>query len=153
MITSIHNLHGLLCAFCLLIAVVIGAFRHWCIYQWRGTELVLLGGAPGDAVELRVGVHIPAWKSRRLRIASWVAVCLLSTMGAAFETILRQPFSPAPRILAFLAILLLRWLLSAAVGRCLAAYTLRKSERLRPAIGEGCARETLEFCGYINSDK
>jgi len=153
MITSIHNLHGLLCAFCLLIAVVVGAYRHWCIRLWRRTGSVRLAGAQGHAEELRLGVHIPAWKSRRLRIASWVAVCLLSTMGAAFETILRQPFSPAPRIPAFLAIFLLRWLLSAAVGTCLAAYTLRKSERLRPAIGEGCARETLEFCGYLNSDE
>ncbi len=153
MITAIHNLHGLLGAFCLLIAVVIGAFRHWCIYLWRRTELMRLAGAQGNAEELRLGVHIPAWKSRRLRIASWLAVCLLSTMGAAFETILRQPFSPAPRLPAFLAILLLRWLLSAAVGSCLAAYTLRKSERLRPANAEGYAKETLEFCGYLNSDE
>ena len=70
------------CALCLLIAVVVGAYRHWCKYLWIRTAIVLVANAgdnrPG---ELRLGAYVPGWKSIKVRVGSWLLVAAFSTLG------------------------------------------------------------------------
>ena len=63
------------CALCLLIAVVVGTYRHGCKYLWIRTAIVLVGRA-GDnkPEELRLGAYAPGWKSIKVRIGQWLLV-------------------------------------------------------------------------------
>ena len=86
MILAIPNSSLVVCALCLLVAVVVGAFRHWCIYLWNRTETVVLAAGGDDpSEEWRLGPYVPAWKSRQVRMGSWLLVAACSTLGAAWE--------------------------------------------------------------------
>ena len=114
------------CALCLLIAVVVGAYRHGCKYLWIRTAIVLVANA-GDnkPEELRLGAYVPGWKSIKVRIGSWLLVAAFSTLGAAWGAVLLRGFDIGQGSKYFLGILLTRWLLSALLGRSVANYTLR----------------------------
>ena len=133
-------------ALCLLVAVVVGAFRHWCIYLWNRTETVVLA-AGGDNLELRLGPYVPAWKSRQVRMGSWLLVAAYSTLGAAWATVRGFDFG-----MYFWGILLIRWLLSALLGTGVANHTLRQAQSLQMDRGEICD-EGLPFCGSIRGRK
>jgi hypothetical protein len=111
-------------ALCLLIAVVVGAYRHWCKYLWIRTAIVLVADA-GDnkPEELRLGACVPGWKSIKVRIGSWLLVAAFSTLGAAWGAL--RGFDIGQGSKYFLGILLTRWLLSALLGRSMANYTLQ----------------------------
>jgi len=113
------------CALCLLIAVVVGAYRHGCKYLWIRTAIVLVAGAgdnkPG---KMRLGAYVPGWESRKVRIGSWLLVAAFSTLAAALGTVLSRGFDFGQGSKYFLGILLTRWLLSALLGRIVAEYTL-----------------------------
>jgi hypothetical protein len=51
MIPPFPNASLALCALCLLLAVVMGAFRHWCTYLWRRTEILLVAAGGGNKPE------------------------------------------------------------------------------------------------------
>jgi hypothetical protein len=124
MILAYLNPSWVVCALCLLIAVVIGAFRHWSIYLWNRTEIVVVAtGGDNKTEELRLGPYVPAWKSRQVRIGSWILVAAFSILGAALATgfDLQRKY--------FLGILLARWLVSVVLGRSVASYTEKVAER------------------------
>ena len=64
MILAFPHTSLVVCALCLLIGVVVGAYRHWCKYLWIRTAIVLVANA-GDNTpkELRLGAYVPGWKS------------------------------------------------------------------------------------------
>jgi len=88
--------------------------------------VLMNAGEGGEAGELRVGIYIPAWKSRSRRLGSRLAVSLLSILGAA-PAVLPHLSRPVPHLCTFLALLVIRWLMSAALGTSLTRYTLRKA--------------------------
>ena len=120
------------CALCLLIAVVVGTYRHGCKYLWIRTAIVLVGNA-GDnkPEELRLGAYAPGWKSIKVRIGSWLLVAAFSTLGAAWGAVLLRGFDIGQGSKYFLGILLARWLLSALLGRSVAKYTCEWSKAFR----------------------
>jgi hypothetical protein len=64
MILAFPNISLVVCALCLLIAVVAGVYRHWCKYLWIRTAIVLVANAGDEKPEqLRLGAYVPAWKS------------------------------------------------------------------------------------------
>jgi hypothetical protein len=146
MIFEFSNTSLMVCALCLLIAVVIGAFRHWSIYLWNRTEIVVIGTAGGNKTEeWRLGPYVPAWKLRRVRIRSWLLVTAFSTLGAVLAT----SFDIQCGSKHFLGILLARWLLSALLGG-VGSYALRQAQRLqgdRPEVSD----DVLEFCGFTRT--
>jgi hypothetical protein len=151
MIVALNNTHLVDCALFLLMAVVVGVFRHWCVCLWNRTEVVLIADGGGSKTEeLRFGAHIPAWKSRNLRIGSWLLVAACSTLGAALGTVLMQGFDVAHGSKYFFGILLVRWFLSVLLGRGLAIYTLRRAQGLQMDRVEVC-EEALEFCGFTKT--
>lgn len=148
MILSFPIISLMLCALCLLIAIVAGAYRHWCKCLWMRTEIVLVSdGGDNETEELRLGARVPAWKSRTVRIGSWLLVTAFSTLGAAFGTVPPQGFDIGHGSKYFWRILLARWLLSALLGRGVANYTLRRAQSLPRDPAEVCD-EVLEFCGF-----
>jgi hypothetical protein len=124
MILAFPHTSWVVCALGLLIAVVVGAYRHWCKYLWIRTAIVLVANA-GDnkPEELRLGAYVPGWKSIKVRIGSWLLVAACSTLGAAWGAV--RGFDIGQGSKYFLGILLTRWLLSALLGRSVANYTLR----------------------------
>ena len=131
MILAFRNTSLVACALCLLVAVVVGAFRHWCAYLWKRTGIVLIAAGGGNKTEeLRLGAYVPAWKSRNVRLGSWLLVAACSTLGAALVTVLPKDFDIGRGGKYFLGILLIRWLLSALLGKGVANYTLRVVQSL-----------------------
>ena len=126
MTLTFPNTSWLVYAPCLLIAVAIGAFRHWSIYLWNRTEIVVIAtGGNHTTEELRLGPYVPAWKSLHVRTGSWLLVAACSTLGAALAT----GFAIQHSSKYFLGILLARWLLSALLGRSVASYTEKVAGR------------------------
>jgi hypothetical protein len=107
-------------------------------------------GEGNKTEEFRLGAYIPAWKSRRVRIGSWLAVAACSLLGATCGAILLKRPGLMHGGRAFLAILFARWVLSALLGARLAVYTQKKAEGLQPAPTAEYTRETLEFCGLAD---
>jgi hypothetical protein len=126
MILAFPNTSLVVCALCLLIAVVVGAYRHGCKYLWIRTAIVLVAdGGANKRQDLHLGAYLPGWKSIKVRIGSWLLVAACSTLGAALGAVLPQRFDIGHGSKYFLGILLTRWLLSALLGRSVANYTLR----------------------------
>ena len=46
----------LVCGSCLVIAVVIGAYRNWCIYLWRRTGVLIMVGGGQSEIEVVCGL-------------------------------------------------------------------------------------------------
>ena len=96
------------------------------------TEIVVMATAGDNKTEeLRLGPYVPAWKSRQVRIGSWLLVAAFSTLGAALAT----GFDIQHSSKYFLGILLARWLLSALLGRAVAGYTEQVSGARRQVSG------------------
>ncbi|MGO8732885.1 MAG: hypothetical protein ACLQVM_08820 [Terriglobia bacterium] len=113
------------CVVCLLIAVILGAYRQWCKYLWVRTAIVLVANAGEDKPqELRLGAYVPGWKSPQVRVGSWFLVTALSILGAA----LAIGFDIQGGLKYLICILLIRSLLSAIIGRAIAGYTLRVAQ-------------------------
>jgi hypothetical protein len=150
MILAFPNISLVVCALCLLIAVVAGVYRHWCKYLWIRTAIVLVANAGDEKPEqLRLGAYVPAWKSIKVRIGSWLLVAACSTLGAAWGAVRGFGIGQASKY--FLGILLTRWLLSALLGRSVANYTLRVAQSF-PDREEVC-HEALEFCGFTQTNE
>ena len=151
MIFAFPHTSLLVCALCLLISVVIGAFRHWSIYLWNRTEIVVIATCGNNTTEeLRLGPYVPAWNSRQVRIGSWLLVTALSVLGAALGAVVSQGFDFGHSGKYLGGILFTRWLLSALLGRSVASYTLRKAQCLQGDRAEVCD-EALEFCGFTRT--
>jgi hypothetical protein len=147
MIIAFSRISWVGCALCMLMAVVVGAFRHWCMYLWKRTGILrIAAGKDNKAEELRLGPYVPTWKSRKVQLGSWLSVAACSILGAALGTVPPQGFDIGHFSNYFLGILLTRWLLSALLGRGVANYTLRRSKGLRMDRADVCD-EALEFCG------
>jgi hypothetical protein len=116
-------------AVCLLIAVAIGAYRQWYLRLLKTVELDM----PETELEADEGpvpdVKLSERKFWRVRIATWFLVTALSVDGAALRTSQLDPPGVQRQQFAFLSILLIRWILSAVVGRSYAIHTLRKHIR------------------------
>ena len=154
MIFPFPNTSLIVGALCLLIAVVVGAFRHWCIYLWKRTEVVPVAAGGGDETEeLRLGAYIPAWKSHKVRMGSWLLVAACSSLGAALGAVLLRGFDSGHGSTYFLEFLFTRWLLSALLGRGLASYTLRKAENLRIDHGQACGGSVRILRGFRCEDE
>ncbi|MGD0226816.1 MAG: hypothetical protein ABSF71_31190 [Terriglobia bacterium] len=126
MILALPNNSWVGCAMCLLIAVLVGAYRQWCIYFWERIELLpIADDGDNKSEDFHLNAYVPGWKSNKFRIGSWLLVAACSTLGAAWGTVLLRGFNFEHRIIYFLGILLTRWLLSALLGMSVANHTLR----------------------------
>ena len=114
-------------AVCLLIAVGIGAYRQWYLKLLKTVELVETSReleANEAAVQDAKLSRIKFW---RVRIATWFLVSALSVAGAALRTSQLNPPGIERQGFAFASIILIRWTLSALIGKSWANHTLRKT--------------------------
>lgn len=129
MILAYPPMPSLVCAVCLFIAVAVGAYRQWCLHVWEVIEILPSADDwDNKSRDLRLSAYAPGWKSNNFRVGSWLVVAACSTLGGAWESFFLRGSEIEHGIQCFLGILLIRWLLSAALGISAASFALRRQE-------------------------
>jgi hypothetical protein len=122
-------------AACFLLAVLVGAYRQFCIYLLSRTAAVQVIDDQGREQTVYLGTYCPVWLSVRHRLLSWLLVATTSLWAAgvmAATPILPptpNPSDPATLVGMIVFTLALRWVVSAVLGWGLAAYGLYREQK------------------------
>jgi hypothetical protein len=120
---------------CLLLAILVGAYRQFCIHLLSRTLCIEVTDDQGQAKTVPLGTYCPAWLSARHRLSSWLLVAVSSLWGAgvvATTPMLPPTVDPSDTWgfgTVFVVALVSRWILSAVLGRGLAMYCLHQEGR------------------------